>query len=161
MRETELVAALSAAASGEDRRNGRAARAAAAIRRFGGYRWVGLYDVAEDQIAIIGWDGPGAPAHPRFPRSEGLSGAAVSTGEVVIVGDVATDPRYLTTHATTRSEIVVPVLGRETVVGLIDVESEVLDAFDDGDGAFLRRCAAWLAPLWGLASPRAQEGDRI
>jgi L-methionine (R)-S-oxide reductase len=84
-------------------------------------RWVGLYDAAEDQIAIMGWDGLGQPAHPSFPRSEGLSGAAVATGQVVIVGDVAGDPRFLNTHATTPSEIVVPVLEREAVVGLIDV----------------------------------------
>jgi L-methionine (R)-S-oxide reductase len=69
----------------------------------------------------MGWDGLGQPAHPSFPRSEGLSGAAVATGQVVIVGDVAGDPRFLNTHATTPSEIVVPVLEREAVVGLIDV----------------------------------------
>jgi len=127
----------------------RAGRAAAAIRRYGGYRWVGLYDVSDDGIEIVGWDGPGPPAHPRFPRTEGLSGAVVATGEVVMVGDVASDARYLITHGTTRSEIVVPIRHRGVVVGLIDVESEVPDAFDGDDRTFLERCAAVLEPRWG------------
>ena len=46
----------------------RAAAVAAVIRRFGSYRWVGLYDVGREQISLLGWDGPGPPAHPRFPR---------------------------------------------------------------------------------------------
>ncbi len=92
-------------------------RAAAAIRRFAGYRWVGIHDGGNDEIASLGWDGPAAPVYPRFPRTEGLCGMAVATGEVVIVGDVAADPRYLTTHSTTRSEIVVPILRDGVVLG--------------------------------------------
>jgi GAF domain len=48
----------------------------------------------------------------------------LAAGETVIVADVSTDPRYLMTHATTRSEIVVPVVDGRDVVGLIDVESD-------------------------------------
>lgn len=54
-----------------------AARLAAAIRRFGDYRWVGIYEVSAEEIGVVGWDGPGPPAHPRFPRTEGRCGAAV------------------------------------------------------------------------------------
>lgn len=42
------------------------------IRRFGGYRWVGVYDVTANEIAAVGWNGPAAPTYPRFPRSQGL-----------------------------------------------------------------------------------------
>jgi hypothetical protein len=45
----------------------KAVRVAALIREAGRYRWVGLYAVADQAITVIGWSGPGAPAHPRFP----------------------------------------------------------------------------------------------
>ena len=140
----ELVALIAAA----DDREQRAARVAASIRRSGEYRWVGVYDVSEHEIAVVGWDGPAPPTHPRFARTQGLCGAAAAAGEPVIVGDVSADARYLTTHLTTRSEIVVPVFADGAVVGLIDVESERPDAFGDRDKQFLEQCAAVIAPLW-------------
>ena len=140
----ELVEASAAAGD----RGVRAERVAAAIRSFGGYRWVGIYDVYGDEIAVVAWDGPGAPAHPRFPRTAGLCGAAVASRRAVVVGDVTADPRYLTTHSSTRSEIVVPVFANGVPVGLIDVESEMADAFASEDEQLLQRCAALVSPLW-------------
>ena len=88
----------------------KAVRAAALIRQAGSYRWVGLYAVTDREIAAVGWSGPGAPAHPRFPVTQGLSGAAVATGRAVVVNDVTTDPRYLPAFASTLSEAIVPVV---------------------------------------------------
>jgi L-methionine (R)-S-oxide reductase len=148
MNEAELTAELIASSTAADPRERRAERIAGSIRRFGGYRWVGVYDVTADEIAVIGWEGPAAPTYPRFPRSEGLCGAAVAAGEPVVVGDVVADPRYLTTHTTTRSEIVVPIFHDGVVVGLIDVESERANAFGRSDQQLLERCAAAIVPLW-------------
>ena len=98
---------------------------------------------------MIAWSGPSAPTYPRFPRTAGLNGAAVRTGEPVIVQDVSADPRYLTTLSSTRAEAVVPVKSAAgVVVGTIDVESERAGAFTDADRALLEACAAALAPLW-------------
>jgi putative methionine-R-sulfoxide reductase with GAF domain len=55
----------------------KAARIAALIRQAGSYHWVGLYGVTDQEITAIAWSGPGPPAHPRFPMTQGLSGAAV------------------------------------------------------------------------------------
>lgn len=130
----------------------KAARAAGLIREAGEYRWVGLYDVGDADITVLAWSGPAAPSHPRFPVTDGLNGAAVHSGEAVIVGDVSRDARYLTTHSSTRSEMTVPVkhvpLG--TVVGTIDVESERVDAFSESDRSFIEQCAAALAQLWAV-----------
>ncbi|MDQ3997268.1 MAG: GAF domain-containing protein [Gemmatimonadota bacterium] len=163
MNEADLTAELVARSTAADDRRRRAARVAATVRRFGGYRWVGVYDVTADQIAVIGWSGPAPPAHPRFPREHGLCGAAVAAGEAVIVGDVAADPRYLTTHTTTRSEIVVPVFRGGVVVGLIDVESERPNDFGESDRQLLERCAAVIVPLWrtdGADAEVAAKGRR-
>ena len=121
---------------------------AAKIRGEGGYRWVGIYEVTDEEIGILGWDGTGEPAHPRFPRTQGLCGAAVETGETVVVGDVANDPRYLTTFGNTRSEIVVPIMRNGTVVGVLDVESDRPNAFGERDREQLEVAAAQLARAW-------------
>jgi L-methionine (R)-S-oxide reductase len=127
----------------------KAVRVAALIRETGRYRWVGLYAVADQEITVIGWSGPGGPAHPRFPVSQGLSGTAVATKRAVVVNDVTADPRYLTAFASTLSEAIIPVLNPDTgtVVGTLDVESGERDAFTDADRQALERCAAALAGL--------------
>jgi L-methionine (R)-S-oxide reductase len=163
--ESELTRGLVEASCAGGDRVLRAAAVAAVIRRFGSYRWVGLYDVGREQISLLGWDGPGPPAHPRFPRSDGLCGAAVAGRRPVVVGDVAADGRYLTTHATTRSEIVVPVIAAGVPVGLVDVEGEQPEAFGEADERLLERCAALISPLWRLAGDdqanRAATGEVV
>jgi GAF domain-containing protein len=124
-------------------------RMAAGIREAGDYRWVGIYAVGPEEISVIGWSGPAAPDHPRFPKDRGLCGAAAASGRTIVVEDVTKDPRYLKTLDTTRSEMVVPVK-RENgeVVGLIDVESEHEDAFTPMDLRLLEGYAAQVARLW-------------
>jgi L-methionine (R)-S-oxide reductase len=150
MDEPSLLGEVYRLLEGGGDRERKAAGIAGAIRRAGGYRWVGLYEVTEGEIANLAFDGPGAPAYPRFPVTQGLSGAAVASKETVAVGDVRKDPRYLTAFGSTRSEIIVPVLGMvgRKVVGTIDVESEQVDAFSEGDRAALERCAASVAGLF-------------
>lgn len=131
-------------------RVGKARRIAAAIRDSGEYGWVGIYDVTPDEIAVVAWSGPSPPAIPVFPTTQGLCGASVKSRATVLVGDVTRDSRYLTTLGTTRSEIVVPVLDPERgrVVGLLDVASDLPDAFGAEDQSRLEECAAALAPFW-------------
>jgi L-methionine (R)-S-oxide reductase len=147
----ELDREVGAIVSGPEGPGPKALRIADAIRRAGAYRWVGIYQVGPEEIAAMGWSGPGPPEHPRFPVTEGLCGAAVAQRATVVVGDVSADARYLTTLGTTRSEIVVPVFAadRQRVVGLIDVESQHKDAFSGADRGLLERCALMMAPLWG------------
>jgi L-methionine (R)-S-oxide reductase len=124
--------------------------AAELIRQSRDYRWVALYEVTANEIAAIAWTGTEAPAHPRFPITSGLNGAAVRTGMMVLVQDVTKDPRYLTTFGSTRSEIIIPIRSRRSgiVVGTIDVESERTNVFTAEDQVLLESCAAVLAPLW-------------
>jgi GAF domain-containing protein len=133
---------------------------AGAIRRAGGYRWVGLYAVSEFEIWVIGWDGPGPPAHPRFPSDRGLCGAAAASAQTVIVDDVAADSRYLTTFGTTRSEMVVPISEAGTVLGLIDVASDRVAAFELRDQRHVERWGAAAAPLWREIAAIGEVGRR-
>ena len=128
--------------------------AAALIRASGNYRWVGLYDVddAAGMVRNVTWTGPGAPEHPTFPLSKGLTGAAVALKQIVNVGDVLADPRYLTAFGTTRSEIIIPVFDGEgrNVVGTIDVESEKPNAFDKDVQDLLEACSVVIRTLWKI-----------
>ncbi len=150
MDESPLLDEVFRTLDGDGNRERKAAGVARAIRQAGTYRWVGLYEVTEDEIVNLAFDGLGVPAHPRFPVTQGLSGAAVASGEIVVVGDVSKDPRYLTAFGSTRSEIIVPIVDRagRKVVGTIDVESEKVDAFSEEDLAVLEHCAAAAAELF-------------
>jgi GAF domain-containing protein len=149
-RRLALADALAGALAGATSRGDAARRTAAVLRAVGGYRWVGLYDVGETEIGVVAWDGPEAPTHPRFARTQGLNGVVAASRAPLIVQDVARDPRYLTTIGGTRAEMVVPVLGDDgTVVGTIDVESAEPDVFGPADVAFLQAAAERLRPLWG------------
>jgi L-methionine (R)-S-oxide reductase len=127
-------------------------QAAALIRNSSNYRWVGLYDVdhAAGMVRNVTWSGPGAPEYPTFPLTKGLTGAAIAQKQIVNVGDVLADPRYLTAFGTTRSEIIVPVFDAEgkTVVGTIDIESEKPNAFSKDVQDLLEACSVVIRPLW-------------
>ena len=126
---------------------------AEALRDAGAYHWVGLYDVTATEIRAIAWTGAVAPAFPNFPRSRGLNGAAVSSGQPLIVQHVARDPRWLTTFSTSKAEAIYPVSVHGAIVGTIDVESDRVGAFTSADDDFLRGAAVLLQPLW--AAPDA------
>jgi putative methionine-R-sulfoxide reductase with GAF domain len=139
------------ASAKQDRRK-RAAEAAEYIRAARGFHWVGLYDVGPSQISAIGWSGAAAPAHPNVPRHQGLNGAAVASREPVVVQDVRTDPRYLTTFGNTLAEAIFPVRAANgAVVGTIDVENDRPNSFTPDDERFLASCGEALAALWGKA----------
>jgi len=147
--EARHAAALQLILSATLDRAGAAKRIAEWIARERQYRWVGLYEVTATDIGMISCTGSKPPAFPRFPISRGLCGAAVAAKSIVSVGNVQADPRWLTTFGSTRSEIIVPVFARDSrVLGLIDVESDALNAFTDADEQFLAQCAKMISSLF-------------
>jgi L-methionine (R)-S-oxide reductase len=141
---------IRAAASNGEERTARAQQIADVIRALGAYRWVAVYDVSAELVSIIAWSGPGAPAYPTFPVTKGLTSSAIREKSTVVVGDVRSDPRYLTAFGSTLSEIIIPILDpRDSrVVGTIDVESEKANAFSDVDRKTLEECAQAALALW-------------
>jgi L-methionine (R)-S-oxide reductase len=125
---------------------------AEAIRNHGRYRWTGIYDVdmGRGLVSNVAWSGPSAPEYPTFPVTKGLTSRAVAEKRTVNVGDVASDAAYLTALATTKSEIIVPVVdaGGGQVLGTIDVESELANAFDASTERMLEECAVVLKQFW-------------
>jgi len=116
------------------------------IRAARDYRWVGVYKIIKNEFVILAETGTEPATYARFPTSQGLCGAALDSGKPIIVGDVHKDPRYLPTFHTTRSEIVVPMRNdHRHILGMLDVESDKLNAFGDEDCGFLERAGGLIA----------------
>ncbi len=153
-----LLSRLSGIVGEAGSRLNRLQKAASLLRESTGYRWVGLYDVdlTRGEVRNLVWEGPTAPEYPTFSSSKGLTRSAIAEKRTVNVADVASDLRYLTALASTRSEIIVPVLNaEEKVVGTIDVESERPNAFDKETERLLEHCAILLQPLFAPVSSDA------
>jgi sigma-B regulation protein RsbU (phosphoserine phosphatase) len=67
----------------------------------------------------------------NVPLGKGLTGAAAGSREVVRVNDTAKDPRYIASHPDIRSEIAVPLMLQDRVVGVMDLESDRIGYFTD------------------------------
>lgn len=116
------------------------------IRGARGYRFIAIYKIVKDEFVILAGTGNEPPTYPRFPKSQGLCGAALESGKAIVVGDVSKDKRYLPTFHTTRSEIIVPMKDEHKhIVGMLDCESDKLNAFTDEDKQFLERAAGLIA----------------
>jgi diguanylate cyclase (GGDEF)-like protein len=76
----------------------------------------------------IGWDE--GQDKIRMSPGEGISGAAALKRQPVYAPDVSKDPRYFCSAKSTRSELAVPLMARDEVIGVLDCQSDRLDHFD-------------------------------
>jgi len=108
------------------------------------YNWVGFYLLepgAQPPMLVLGaFEGAMTP-HTRIPLNQGICGAAASSGQTVVVDDVAKDSRYLACSLETKSEIVVPVFAHGKVVGELDIDSHFPAAFTSEHQDFVQHCA--------------------
>ena len=70
--------------------------------------------------------------------NDGITGAAARLREPILVGDVRNDPRYLSSIDAVRTEMAVPMIARQKLVGVIDVQSTRMNAYTEYDRALLR-----------------------
>ncbi|MEO5895603.1 MAG: GAF domain-containing protein [Vicinamibacterales bacterium] len=108
------------------------------------YNWVGIYLLEGDELVLGPFRGKPSP-HTRIPLGRGICGAAATEKTTIIVDDVNADVRYLACSIETKSEIVVPIMDGETVLGEIDIDSDRLAAFTGDDREFLEHVAAVIA----------------
>ena len=111
---------------------------------FDKYSWVGIYLVEGKYLVLGPWNGEQATEHTKIPVGKGVCGSAAQSGKTEVVADVSKDDRYLACFVSTRSEIVVPIKKSGVVVGEIDIDSGVSDAFDKSDVVFLEKIADML-----------------
>lgn len=108
------------------------------------YSWAGIYLLEGDTLVLGPYLGKPSP-HTRIPLGRGICGAAATEKATIIVDDVHSDARYLACSIETKSEIVVPILDGDRVLGEIDIDSDQPAAFGASDKSLLEHVAAALA----------------
>jgi L-methionine (R)-S-oxide reductase len=102
--------------------------------------WTGFYFLRDGELVV----GPfqGAPACVRIALGKGVCGTAAAARRTLIVPDVHEFPGHIACDAASRSEIVVPLLRGDTLLGVLDIDSPQPARFDAADAAGLERLAA-------------------
>ncbi len=111
--------------------------------------WVGFYFYDGTELVV----GPfqGLPACVRIPLDKGVCGAAARTRETQRIADVHTFPGHIACDAASRSELVIPLVLDDTLIGVFDLDSPVPDRFDVEDQTGLETIAAsYLRSLRGI-----------
>jgi L-methionine (R)-S-oxide reductase len=109
------------------------------------YDWTGFYRAVKPGLLVVG---PYQGGHGclRIPFSRGVCGAAARTGRTQRIDDVRSFPDHIACSATTRSEIVVPIVSPAgSMLAVLDVDSNRMAAFDEVDELELERLGADLA----------------
>jgi L-methionine (R)-S-oxide reductase len=110
-----------------------------------GHLWSGFYRVVGPSLLRVGpYQGTLGCLEIAFGR--GVCGTAAAERRTLVVDDVEKFPGHIACDSRSRSEIVVPVLGRDgALIGVFDVDSERPGTFDDEDARALERILGWFA----------------
>jgi GAF domain-containing protein len=112
--------------------------------KFDNYSWIGIYFVEGDDLVLGPWRGPHATEHTKITIGKGICGSAAVSGKTEIIADVKADNRYLSCFISTKSEIVVLIKKDNKILGEIDIDSDIKDAFTNEDKEFLEKIADML-----------------
>jgi len=108
------------------------------------YNWVGIYLLEGETLVLHNYIGK-PTEHTHIQVGQGVCGVAVAEGANQIVGDVTKLDNYLACSVETRAEIVVLIRRGAEIVGQIDIDSDLTDAFTSEDESLLSRVAELLA----------------
>jgi putative methionine-R-sulfoxide reductase with GAF domain len=100
-----------------------------------------IYDPADQILRNTYRLKQGDPGSWELQLDQGLIGAAAQSRQVINVGDVRKNSRYLKARETTRSELITPMVQCGELIGAINLESDDLDAFDEDDERLLEAVA--------------------
>ena len=119
------------------------------------YDAAGIYLIEQDKNAespyifqskaIRGYEISFELVEPHLNLGEGFIGYVAQTGKAIISPDVSQDSRYFPARRITRSEMVAPIISNEEVIGVFDLESDSLDAYDEDDLAVLTLLSSQVA----------------
>lgn len=109
------------------------------------FNWTGFYRVTEPNLLKIG---PYQGGHGclQIPFSRGVCGAAAREERTQLVADVDAFPGHIACASSTRSELVIPVFAARGLIGVLDIDSDLPDAFTQADADALE---AILASVFG------------
>ena len=119
------------------------ANVAAALKEAFDFFWVGFYLVKQDQLVLGPFQGP--VACTRIRKGKGVCGTAWQEGATLLVPDVEVFPGHIACSSLSRSEIVVPLIKDGEVWGVLDIDSDLLNFFDETDRKYLEEMCGYLS----------------
>ena len=111
------------------------ANIAAALKQTFGFFWVGFYRVIGNELVLGPFQGP--VACTRIPLGKGVCGTAWKERRTIIVPDVEQFPGHIACNSASKSEIVVPLFNKGEIVGVLDIDHDQLNTFDETDAKYL------------------------
>ena len=113
------------------------ANTTAALKEAFGFFWTGFYLIDNEELHL----GPfqGSVACYRIRKGRGVCGTAWAEAKTQVVADVDKFPGHIACSSLSRSEIVVPMISDGNVVGVLDIDSDELNTFDDTDRIYLEK----------------------
>ncbi len=119
------------------------ANVSAALKEVFDFLWVGFYRVSDKVLVLGPFQGP--IACTRIAYGKGVCGFAWQEGKTIIVPDVDQFPGHIACSSRSKSEIVVPVVKEAKILAVLDVDSELLNNFDEIDTKYLEIICALLS----------------
>lgn len=105
---------------------------------FDNFLWVGFYFLDnKNQNALVLGPFQGRVACTRITIGKGVCGTSAERKETVIVEDVDKFPGHIVCDSLSKSEIVIPIFKNYEVIGVLDIDSNVLNNFDETDKKYL------------------------
>ncbi len=121
------------------------ANTSAALKEAFGFFWVGFYLVDNNQLVLGPFQGP--VACTRIAYGKGVCGATWERKTAILVQDVETFPSHIACSSLSKSEVVIPLMKANEVIGVLDVDSDQLSDFDEVDVKYLSELCTWLVSL--------------
>lgn len=121
------------------------ANTSAALKQAFGFFWVGFYLVEENQLVLGPFQGP--IACTRISLGKGVCGSAWAQKKSILVPDVEKFPGHIACSSESKSEVVIPLIHKDEVIGVLDVDSDKLHDFDEVDVKYLTELCTWLVSL--------------
>jgi GAF domain-containing protein len=135
-----LIPQIKGLVSGEPDLVANLANIAAALKEQFGFFWVGFYLVKDDELVLGPFQGP--VACTRISKGRGVCGASWAQANTIIVPDVEKFPGHIACSSISKSEIVIPLFKNNEVWGVLDVDSDQYNSFDETDTQFLQEIVA-------------------
>ena len=130
-----LIPQIKALLEGETDIVANLALVAAALKEQFNDLWVGFYLVKSNELVLGPFQGP--VACTRIQKGRGVCGTSWAKAETLIVPDVEKFPGHIACSSLSRSEIVVPIIRKDKVIGVFDVDSKEPGHFDETDKKYL------------------------
>lgn len=131
----QLVPQIKALVTGENDEIANMANICAALKYGMNFFWVGFYFVKNNELVLGPFQGP--VACTRIAKGKGVCGKAWENKNTIIVDDVDQFPGHIACSSQSKSEIVIPVMKDNNVIGVLDVDSDQLASFDKTDEKYL------------------------